>query len=394
MADNTSQIAGLFMTPELYQQQRNALAQQNAVQMAQLTPLQRASAGLRYGGYQLGNALAGALGSEDPALQIQGVRNKLAGQFDTSSAEGLIGLSQALRSAGDLQGAALVAQQALAAREKEATIQAKLAERLTPQQKNAAAMADSAGLARGTPEWQAEYNKNLSDLANPEKLTTDQRNYDAAVKGGYKGTFQEWMDRQKLLGRNVTNINMPAGESEFVKELGKLDAKTVSESFKTRESAIEELRTLQKMAELNQKPLISGSNAQIRSDVANFFDTIGISSNKDTMKTSNSQEYTKYASGLVLDKIKKLGTNPSNADREFANRIVPQLENSAQARTELIQYLTKRANEVISETNRMEQYARKNRGLSGYEPTVPLVSTTSGAKGMTTEQLKAIAGIK
>jgi hypothetical protein len=37
--------------------------------------------------------------------------------------------------------------------------------------------------------------------------------------------------------------------------------------------------------------------------------------------------------------------------------------------------LAKRASEVVNETNRMEQYARKNKGLSGYEPTIPLVGT-------------------
>ena len=52
MADNTSQIAGLFMTPELYQQQRDLAAQQQFATMAQMDPLARANAALMYGGYQ------------------------------------------------------------------------------------------------------------------------------------------------------------------------------------------------------------------------------------------------------------------------------------------------------------------------------------------------------
>lgn len=342
MADNTSQIAGLFMTPEAYQQQRDQAALAGFAQQAQLDPFQSAKLSTMYGGYQLGNVLAGALGGQDPMLQALSVRKQVAQNINWNDPQSLANASRQLLQAGDVQGSQQLAAQAQALQDK---VLANL-------------------------KTQSEVSKNMR-----EQKTTDQRNYDAAVEGGYKGTFQQWLEHQKLLGRNVTNINMPAAESEFVKELAKHDAKTVSDAFKTREGAIEELRTLQKMSELNQKPIISGSGAQLRSDVANFFDTLGISSNKDTMKTSNSQEYTKYASGLVLDKIKKLGTNPSNTDRDFANRIVPQLENSPQARTELIQYLAKRANEVVSETNRMEQYARKNKGLSGYEPTIPLVGT-------------------
>ena len=75
MAD--SQIASLFMTPEMYQQAQNAQALERANAFAQLDPLQRAAQSMYYGGYQAGNAIAGALGAQDPALQRQAMRTEM-----------------------------------------------------------------------------------------------------------------------------------------------------------------------------------------------------------------------------------------------------------------------------------------------------------------------------
>ena len=376
MADNTSQIAGLFMTPELYQQERDLAAQKQFATMAQMDPLARANAAIMYGGYQLGNALGGALGSQDPMMQALSTRRQLAGQFDTSSAEGLIGLSQALRQAGDLQGAAQVAQQALLAREKEATIQAKLAERLTPQQRNAAAMADSAGFTRGSPEWQQSYNKNLSELANPEKLTTDQRNYNAAVEGGYKGTFQGWLEHQKLLGRNVTQINMPAAEKAFDVKLAELDAKTVDDARKMRDTSISAIKSLNQLASLPDSALISGQFASGRVGATNLLATLGLASESDVNKLSKSQQYQKVAGDVVLQTLGgKLGAGFSNEDRKFIQGLVPQLETNPEARRQLIQFMQNKNQDIVNETLRLEKYAREKKGLSGFEYKIPVSVT-------------------
>jgi hypothetical protein len=172
-----------------------------------------------------------------------------------------------------------------------------------------------------------------------------------------------------------TNVSVDAkGEAAFVQELGKLDAKAVSEAMTSRNNAIKELDTLKKMSEVAQRPIIQGTGAEQRADVANFFSTIGLSSNADKIKTSNSQEYIKYSTGLVLDSLKKTGYNPSNRDLEVVKSIIPRLETDPTARKELISYMASRANDVVNETTRMEQYAREKKGLSGYKPTVPLLS--------------------
>jgi hypothetical protein len=144
------------------------------------------------------------------------------------------------------------------------------------------------------------------------------------------------------------------------------------------------------MAQRNAQGVTSGTFAAGRVGVANFFNTIGLLGAQDIQKLANSEVYSKSAGDLVLAKIKALGSNPSNADRDFVARIVPQLENSPQARAELIAYLQKRANDVVKETTNLESYARQNKGLSGYTPTIPLTispQTTKKVSDMTDQEL-------
>jgi hypothetical protein len=103
-------VGSLFgVTPELYQEQRDQMARQRAMQLAQLDPLQQASYGAARAGQQFGGAFASAMGVEDPQMRLISQRNALARQFDTNTPQGLMQYSNALQSAGDVQGAALAA---------------------------------------------------------------------------------------------------------------------------------------------------------------------------------------------------------------------------------------------------------------------------------------------
>jgi len=118
----TDNMAGLFSTPEQYQQAQLAQQQANAMAMAQLTPEQQANAGLRVAGYQLGGGIAGALGTKDPALQMQVARQSILKGVDQTSATSLRDAAQKLADMGDLQAANALAQQSVA-------IQAKIDEK-------------------------------------------------------------------------------------------------------------------------------------------------------------------------------------------------------------------------------------------------------------------------
>lgn len=113
MADNTSQIAGLFMTPELYQQQRDLAAQKQFETMAQMDPLAQARASLMYGGYQAGNALAGALGAQDPMLNQISQQRQILSNVDFTNAQSLAEAARQATAAGRPDIAQQLAQQAI-----------------------------------------------------------------------------------------------------------------------------------------------------------------------------------------------------------------------------------------------------------------------------------------
>ena len=106
----TDIVQGLFgMTPESYQQQRDAAALQQAAAFGRMDPMQAARTSIYYGANQLGGAIGGMLGAEDPQMRLISQRNALAKQFDVSTPEGLAQYAGALQQTGDTQGALEVA---------------------------------------------------------------------------------------------------------------------------------------------------------------------------------------------------------------------------------------------------------------------------------------------
>ena len=80
----------------------------------------------------------------------------------------------------------------------------------------------------------------------------------------------------------------------------------------------------------------------------------------------------------------------SNEDRKFIQELIPQLENSSNARKQLIQFMVGKNQAIIDESIKLENYARKNRGLSGYVPTIPIVNVQGGTPNISqisTQQL-------
>jgi len=453
MADNI--VAGLFgLNPQMYGEQQRVNALQEGISLAQLDPASRGAAMTYAGAKGLGGAFANALGVQDPQLQMISARSAILKQVDQTNPESLLKGAQMLAQSGDQQGAMALAEYARKAQSEVALTQQRMAEKMTPEQRNALAFAGSVA-EKGTPQFNQTYQKTLSELISkekPELTSPEMKNAKAiALQEGPEGspaynakyaselqrlttkaegrplikeigvaantrepvyTYQEGNNAPQQItyktvdGKQVmvpytggvdrttakTTVTVDAkGQEAFTVELAKDDAKEVKNARGIRDAAISELGTLQKMQELNQQQLMSGSFATGRVGALNLLNTLGMTSSTDTNKLANSEQYTKVSGDLLLDKIKKLGTNPSNTDREFIAKIVPQLENSPQARQELVNYLVEKANSVVSETSRLDTYARKNKGLEGFVPKVPLVGQTPNLSSMSTEDLLKIA---
>jgi hypothetical protein len=228
------------------------------------------------------------------------------------------------------------------------------------------------------------------DPKNPEMVIKAAVDKDGNIIGYIGQPYSRFT--QKSTTTNTTNL--PAGESEFVKQLGKNDAQTVTKAMETRDTAISTLQSLAKLESLNNQQLISGTFATGRVGAANFLNTIGLASSADVSRISSSQQYDKVAKDVIFQTLGgKLGAGFSNEDRKFIEALIPQLETSADARRKLIEYMRGKQQLIADESTRLETYARSNRGLGGFEYKIPretLAPTGSATKPeYTLEQLKA-----
>jgi hypothetical protein len=451
MADSI--VGGLFgMTPEMYQQQQSQQALNQAAQLAQLDPFALAKTGIGYGANRLAGAIGGMLGGQDPQLQIISARNAVMREVDPNNPNSLQGAIQKLSAAGDQAGALQLSDYLRKAQGDYALIQQRTAEKMTNEQRNALAYAASTGAPQGSPEFSQAYQQKLSELitknenATPEmknaaavaaasfpmgsqeykelyknelaRLTTKESKENVKEVGVAAGTreavyldvnkdqqfvYQKGADGKQIrvpyfggIDRTTatTKVEVDKGETEFKKRLGLKDADRVDSAMSMRDSSIAALNSLNRLNQLDQSALISGTFANGRVGATNLLNTLGLTSAKDQGDLAKSENYQKTAGDVILATLGgKLGAGFSNEDRRFIQSLVPQLENSPQARKQLIEFMVKKNQAIVGETTRLENYARENNGLKGFVPTIPLVSgqqpTTSGAlQSMSTEQLQ------
>ena len=105
MADIVQSLFGV--TPEMYQQNQQARADQQAMQYAQLTPFQQANFAIGRGATMLGGAAGRALGGEDPELARISMRQQIAKQINPNDPASIQQGIQAL-APNDPQGAMML----------------------------------------------------------------------------------------------------------------------------------------------------------------------------------------------------------------------------------------------------------------------------------------------
>lgn len=265
--------------------------------------------------------------------------------------------------------------------------------------------------AKGTPEYNKEFASQLERLTTkeggkPTKIGVTEigrqavyydpaENLQFVLKTGPDGK-QTRVPYDKNVDPYVSKTEVKQtmeqkAEGKFLEGMASVDVKKVEGAITARDNALGAIDNLDRLAQLDDRGLIGGSFAADRVGVTNLLNTLGLVSGKDTARLSASEQFTKSANELVLNAIGgKLGAGISNTDRQFIERIVPQLETSAAARRELIDYMRKLNLKVVDEANRLEEYARTNKTLGGYQSKIPLSGGgRSSLSGMTTEQLKA-----
>jgi hypothetical protein len=349
---------------------------------------------------------------QDPSIKRATMLRQLAQGIDVSSAEGLQEYANRLQQNGFQAEAAQLGQQILAARKTESEITRNERER-----KGIDPFEQLLRTGKYTTASMAKYKKS----GDPTDLELIEKEAKANIKeiGVAEGTREPVYldvnnDKQFIYTTNdkgeqvrklytggvdrttaKTQVSVDAkGEEAFVKELGQLDAKEVSNARKVREASTAAVKALNTLATYPDDKLISGAFADNRVGISNFLNTIGLASGTDKERISNSQQYQKVAGDVILQTLGgKLGAGFSNEDRKFIQSLIPQLETSPKARRALIEFMQKKNQDIITETIDLENYARKNRGLNGYTPKVPLSVSPGGAdlSSMSDDELMKIA---
>jgi hypothetical protein len=342
MSDNI--VGGLFgVEPEQLMRQRQATDASNAFRFAQLDPLERANMAIYQGGAGLARGVQGLLGG-DPELERISKIKQLSSQFDLTTATGARDFARALQPFAP----------------NEAMMAIREAERL-----------DTAVGARALTARKVMTEGNKLEWIGVEGQPDMKQQ--AVVDVATGNIIRRVGDPVSVVtSRATSTVNLPPGESEFVKQLGKNDATVVTKAMETRDNAIATLQSLQKLEQLNDKQLISGTFAEGRVGAANLLNTLGLASKGDIARISSSQEYAKVAKDVIFQTLGgKLGAGFSNEDRKFIEALIPQLETSAEARRQLIAYMRSKNQLIADESTRLETYAREKRGLGGFEYKIP-----------------------
>jgi len=100
-------VGGLFgLTPEMYQQTQRQRERAEALQFAQLQPIERAAFGMYQAGQQLGRGIGSLLGVEDPQLKMIAQQQQILRNVDPNDPESL---AQGARMASEMGNARLAA---------------------------------------------------------------------------------------------------------------------------------------------------------------------------------------------------------------------------------------------------------------------------------------------
>ncbi|MPZ46981.1 MAG: hypothetical protein GEV05_27175 [Betaproteobacteria bacterium] len=173
-----------------------------------------------------------------------------------------------------------------------------------------------------------------------------------------------------------SNTVINAGPRAFETALGKLDAEKIGEWRKNAEAGQTMLGTVTNLRNAVRRGVYSGGTANLQVEAANLINGL---TGFTPRGLPGSQLFDAEASKLVLDSIKQLGANPSNADRDFIAKTIPQLATSPQARDALIAFLESKAMRNIDLYQRADEYARQNHGLGGFPAFTAPAAPSGGA---------------
>ena len=305
-------IGGLFTIPEQYQQAQLDQQQDRAMRMAQLTPEQRASANLQTAGYQLAGGIAGAMGAEDPQLQLLSQRRSILSQINPNDPNSLVKAAQQAAQLGDraLLGDVMGQLKAVSDIQKEQATTAKTGLEVLGVQSRAQTLMDD-GVPEAKAKALASSEKAFSEYISSKKIATPP---DYAVAAGAAGlpvkpflseyTPEEIRKMEQGVFSHKAGIAQAGRTTIINQQEGELTKSNVNAFGMLRDQAVTAGKTLESVQAIN--PLIdkafTGFGANQKLTAGQLADTFGIpvSGTTETEKLKALQNNLKIGNSTVL----------------------------------------------------------------------------------------------
>lgn len=346
-----SQILGLFASPQMVEDAVRQEIRQQAPQF-ESAPNQRLFTNI---------AQAGA--AFDPRVQRARLQNKVAQELTTSeefgSPEYYRQLADQYRQAGMLQSAVVAADKADSVlKQRLDKVKAKFGS-ISPKDYGSAVpqigrLYDAYALAKTDGE---------RSVIEKQIRSAMQRGSDEVAK--QLGMQQMGVERAKLQAAEEAQVN---------KDLTKLYSDANSQ-------AVELLGLYENVvSKIDEGTINFGVGASIKTRAQNLAIALGLASAEVKEIVANTEAAGALIGNMMLARIKQLGTNPSNADRDFLLQTLPSITNSEDAVRAMIEYMKLKADAAVADAQAKEKFANKHKEENGYKSLVGYVDTEAFKK--------------
>lgn len=192
--------------------------------------------------------------------------------------------------------------------------------------------------------------------------------------------YQDYSKQKAAAGAARTNVMVDTAPKAFWGDFGK---QASDQLFKERESAQGASGTLQGIAEIRKAVeggAYQGAGADYKLGAAKAMGALGMQIAPE--QVANSEQFNAVANQFVLNSIKTLGANPSNADREFIEKTVPRLSTDPAALPLLLNFMEGKARTTVEGFNNKIAGVQQQPGANfmPYSLEVPLPKPQSPAK--------------
>ena len=398
-----SEILGLFTSPQQYQQNQLAQVQNRAFQEVQLSPFQQAALGARTAGYQLGQGIGGALGGQDPQLQLIARRQQLLSQLDQSDPASFARVAKMASDAGDQELAFGIANAGRKAESEMALIQQRNRER-----QGADPFQQIIRSGKYTPESLAAYQKsqNVADLVLLEKTkddvvvvgnalvskTTGLPIYQGDKPEKYSAFAQELIDaglkpetepfqrrmldyineKTKGAGKGTGNVTI-GGISIDTGAAAKEAGKVIGGNIANIESQFSLQTGVSDALKLIDKGIYAGAYGPEKGFVAKFSGgVIG-----DPKKVQNTEVFMANIGEVVIPRLQQFGGNDSNEELKYLQKVVA---GDQRLEPESMKRILASAEKKIANNIRRLQKQAESSGTGSPLPIQPMESAPSQPK--------------